>query len=81
MQTAQKKTQAAGRLERVYCTETRPYNQGARLTAFELVQDELPGTLVRRVYILLNDDVLLYSQHINMYTYTHTNHPTRQPQY
>lgn len=37
---------AAGRLERVYCTETRPYNQGARLTAFELVQDELPGTLV-----------------------------------
>lgn len=38
--------QAAGRLERVYCTETRPYNQGARLTAFELVQDKLPGTLV-----------------------------------
>lgn len=38
--------QAAGRLERVYCTETRPYNQGARLTAFELVQDALPGTLV-----------------------------------
>jgi methylthioribose-1-phosphate isomerase len=30
----------------VYCTETRPYNQGARLTAFELVQDKLPGTLV-----------------------------------
>ncbi len=35
-----------GRLARVYCTETRPYNQGARLTAFELVQDALPGTLV-----------------------------------
>jgi len=36
----------ARRLERVFCTETRPYNQGARLTAFELVQDQLPGTLV-----------------------------------
>jgi len=35
-----------GRLDRVFCTETRPYNQGARLTAFELVQDQLPGTLV-----------------------------------
>lgn len=35
-----------GRLDRVFCTETRPYNQGARLTAFELVQDKLPGTLV-----------------------------------
>lgn len=35
-----------GRLARVFCTETRPYNQGARLTAFELVQDQLPGTLI-----------------------------------
>ena len=35
-----------GRLEHVYCTETRPYNQGARLTAYELVHDQLPGTLV-----------------------------------
>ncbi|XP_055680047.1 methylthioribose-1-phosphate isomerase [Lutzomyia longipalpis] len=34
------------RLEHVYCTETRPYNQGARLTAFELVHDKLPATLV-----------------------------------
>lgn len=33
-------------LEHVYCTETRPYNQGARLTAFELVHDKLPATLV-----------------------------------
>lgn len=32
--------------EHVYCTETRPYNQGARLTAFELVHDKLPATLV-----------------------------------
>lgn len=34
------------KLEHVYCTETRPYNQGARLTAYELVYDQLPGTLV-----------------------------------
>ncbi|XP_055906453.1 methylthioribose-1-phosphate isomerase [Eupeodes corollae] len=34
------------KLEHVYCTETRPYNQGARLTAFELVHDKLPATLV-----------------------------------
>jgi len=32
--------------ERVYCTETRPYNQGARLTAYELVHDEIPATLI-----------------------------------
>lgn len=36
----------AGKLEHAYCTETRPYNQGARLTAYELVHDQLPGTLV-----------------------------------
>ena len=35
-----------GRLEHVYCTETRPYNQGARLTAYELVHDRIPGTLL-----------------------------------
>lgn len=35
-----------GRLRRAYATETRPYNQGARLTAYELVHDEIPGTLV-----------------------------------
>lgn len=34
------------RLDHVYCTETRPYNQGARLTAFELVHDKLPATLI-----------------------------------
>ncbi|XP_011865942.1 PREDICTED: methylthioribose-1-phosphate isomerase [Vollenhovia emeryi] len=36
----------SGRLERVYCTETRPYNQGARLTAYELVHDKIPATLI-----------------------------------
>ncbi|KAF5290143.1 hypothetical protein FQR65_LT11655 [Abscondita terminalis] len=34
------------KLEQVYCTETRPYNQGARLTAFELVYDKIPATLI-----------------------------------
>lgn len=37
---------ALGRLEHIYACETRPYNQGARLTAYEIVQDELPGTLI-----------------------------------
>lgn len=35
-----------GQLEHVYCTETRPYNQGARLTAFEIATDNMPGTLL-----------------------------------
>lgn len=33
-------------LEHAYCLETRPYNQGARLTAFELVHDRTPATLI-----------------------------------
>ncbi|PRT53282.1 Methylthioribose-1-phosphate isomerase [Wickerhamiella sorbophila] len=33
-------------LKHVYALETRPYNQGARLTAYELVHDKLPATLV-----------------------------------
>ncbi|KXZ55583.1 hypothetical protein GPECTOR_2g1133 [Gonium pectorale] len=35
-----------GLLEHAFCTETRPYNQGARLTAFELAHDGLPATLI-----------------------------------
>uniref|UniRef100_A0A672UKK2 Methylthioribose-1-phosphate isomerase n=1 Tax=Strigops habroptila TaxID=2489341 RepID=A0A672UKK2_STRHB len=35
-----------GRLRRVLCTETRPYNQGSRLTAFELLHDNIPATLI-----------------------------------
>lgn len=35
-----------GILERAYCTETRPFNQGSRLTAFELVHDNIPATLI-----------------------------------
>lgn len=35
-----------GLLHHAYCTETRPYNQGSRLTAFELVHDKIPATLI-----------------------------------
>ncbi|KAI1280626.1 Methylthioribose-1-phosphate isomerase [Halotydeus destructor] len=37
---------ASGNLSMAYCTETRPYNQGARLTAWELVQEAINGTLI-----------------------------------
>ncbi|PVI00274.1 putative translation initiation factor [Periconia macrospinosa] len=37
---------AKGALKHAFCTETRPYNQGSRLTAFELVHDQIPATLV-----------------------------------
>ncbi|KAF2405156.1 putative translation initiation factor [Trichodelitschia bisporula] len=33
-------------LHHAFCTETRPYNQGSRLTAFELVHDGIPATLI-----------------------------------
>ena len=33
-------------LDHAYCTETRPYNQGSRLTAFELVYENIPSTLI-----------------------------------
>ena len=35
-----------GCLKHVYCTETRPYNQGSRLTAYELVTEGIPSTLI-----------------------------------
>lgn len=37
---------AAGRLERCYVTETRPLLQGARLTAWELLQSGIPAVLL-----------------------------------
>lgn len=33
-------------LDHAYCTETRPYNQGSRLTAYELVYEKIPATLI-----------------------------------
>ena len=38
--------QAQGLLQHAYCTETRPYNQGSRLTSFELVYEGIPATLI-----------------------------------
>ena len=35
-----------GRLEQVVVLETRPYNQGSRLTAFECIQDALPNPIL-----------------------------------
>lgn len=35
-----------GLLKHAFCTETRPYNQGSRLTAFELAHENIPATLV-----------------------------------
>lgn len=35
-----------GLLKHAFCTETRPYNQGSRLTAFELVYEGIPSTLI-----------------------------------
>lgn len=35
-----------GKVEMVYCDETRPLLQGARFTAWELVKDGIPATLI-----------------------------------
>ena len=37
---------ASGKLEQVYADETRPWLQGSRLTAWELLQDKIPVTLL-----------------------------------
>jgi methylthioribose-1-phosphate isomerase len=37
---------AAGKIQRVYADETRPWLQGARLTAWEMVQEHIPVTLI-----------------------------------
>jgi methylthioribose-1-phosphate isomerase len=37
---------AAGRINRVYAGETRPWQQGARLTMWELVRDGIPAQLI-----------------------------------
>lgn len=35
------------KLQSIHCLETRPYNQGSRLTAFEIMEEEMPnGTLI-----------------------------------
>jgi len=37
---------AAGKIEHVFADETRPWMQGARLTAWEMVQEKIPVTLI-----------------------------------
>ena len=37
---------AEGRIGKVFAGETRPWQQGARLTAWELLQDGIPATLI-----------------------------------
>ena len=37
---------AGGRIDRVYAGETRPWQQGARLTMYELVRDGIPAKLI-----------------------------------
>ncbi|WNL48008.1 S-methyl-5-thioribose-1-phosphate isomerase [Dyella sp. BiH032] len=37
---------SAGRIDRVYAGETRPWQQGARLTMWELVRDGIPAHLI-----------------------------------
>lgn len=37
---------AAGRIDQVFAGETRPWNQGARLTVWELQQDGIDATLI-----------------------------------
>ena len=37
---------ARGFLNRAFYTETRPYNQGSRLTGYELLHDNIPSTLI-----------------------------------
>ena len=36
----------SGHINHAFCTETRPYNQGSRLTAYELVFEKIPSSLV-----------------------------------
>lgn len=36
----------SGQLAKAYCTETRPYNQGSRLTAYELVYEGIPAGFI-----------------------------------
>lgn len=38
--------QKLNKIGTAYCTETRPYNQGARLTAYELVFEKIPAKLI-----------------------------------
>ena len=38
--------QKQGKLKSIAALETRPYNQGSRLTAFEILEEEMPGGIL-----------------------------------
>ena len=43
-----------------YAVETMPYNQGSRLTAYELVYENIPGTLIcdnMAAFLMQKDEV------------------------
>ncbi len=47
----------AGKIKHIYAGETRPWLQGARLTAWELLQEDIPVTLIpdsAAAYVMLN---------------------------
>ena len=72
---------ARGRLAHVYCTETRPYNQGSRLTAFELVYEGIPATLVTdsMVAALMKHRTMTVTRHRTRMTRMNQTTPTKSP--
>ena len=54
-----------GRLDMAFCTETRPYNQGSRLTAYELVYEKIPAKLIcdSAVSALMGQHVSLFFEY------------------
>ena len=54
----------AGWIEQVYADETRPWLQGARLTAWELVQDGIPEAIPLEMCYLGWQESLLQLAHL-----------------
>lgn len=64
--------------EHVYACETRPYNQGSRLTAFELQYDQIPSTLITdNMVSFLIDNLNHPENHINQTIKLKSNAPLR----
>lgn len=64
--------------EHVYACETRPYNQGSRLTAFELQYDQIPSTLITdNMVSFLIDNLNNPENHINQTIKLKSNAPLR----
>lgn len=64
--------------EHVYACETRPYNQGSRLTAFELVYEKIPSTLITdNMVSFLIDNLNNPQNHTNQTIKLQSNAPLR----